>query len=409
MKIVSKPAIILDNFVDFIQKRELISDSLADMLTDGSVVQFLAELKQKDKGLWNAIKKAIADLLKRWARVIKVYEGRELESAEARALASIEGARETLQQMYAEAFAEANEVESAKAENKKASQSEGKAHARNEQYSYENISNDAFYKDGRIYDYDFLVNQAPMQIITDMPQLSEVKSNGRIEPDHIAELGLKNAEECGGIKKGDVYLLENRYTKRPLQISSHSCTHGISGERSAFALRTNARLGSIIGEICQNAIPINGLPNTHNVKGTYTMVSLIQTKVNENSEWLVARVTVEQQNGKVLGIEALDVTHAVSGIFTSIKDEDITKTAESSASQGPHSGDYVERAHKLSAEISIADLLRIVNGFKFFIVLLDKSEQIGYTDSGEVISTIVRSVVRLVNLRYRYGRYFYVI
>lgn len=94
---------------------ELISDSLADMLTDGSVVQFLAELKQKDEGLWNAIKKAIADLLKRWARVIKVYEGRELESAEARALASIEGARETLQQMYAEAFAEANAVEEAMA------------------------------------------------------------------------------------------------------------------------------------------------------------------------------------------------------------------------------------------------------------------------------------------------------
>lgn len=54
-------------------------------------------------------------------------------------------------------------------------------------------------------------------------------------------------------------------------------------------------------------------------------------------------------------------THAVSGIFTSIKDADITKRAESSASQGPHSGDYVERAHKLSAEISIAELLKIVN------------------------------------------------
>lgn len=104
----------------------------------------------------------------------------------------------------------------------------------------------------------------------------------------------------------------------------------------------------------------NGLANTHNVKGTYTMVSLIQTKVKENSEWLVAMVTVEQQNGKVLGIEALDVTHAVSGIFTSIKDGDITKTAESLASQGQHSGDYVERAHKLSADISIARIYDFV-------------------------------------------------
>ena len=72
-------------------------------------------------------------------------------------------------------------------------------------------------------------------------------------------------------------------------------------------------------------------------------------------------MTVEQQNGRVLGIEALDVSHAISGIFTSIIDEDITKTAESLASQGQHSGDYVERAHKLSADISIADLLKIIN------------------------------------------------
>ena len=91
------------------------------------------------------------------------------------------------------------------------------------------------------------------------------------------------------------------------------------------------------------------------------MVALVHTNVKENSEWLVARITVEQQNGKVLDIEALDVSHAVSGIFTSIKEADIIKTAESLESQGQHSGDYVERAHKLSADISIADLLRVVN------------------------------------------------
>ena len=35
--------------------------------------------------------------------------------------------------------------------------------------------------------------------------------------------------------------------------------------------------------------------------------------------------------------------------------------------------------------------------------------QIGYTDSGEFFSNIVRSAGRLINLRYRYGRYFFII
>ncbi|MBQ4066911.1 MAG: hypothetical protein IJD22_04615 [Clostridia bacterium] len=342
---------------------EFISDALTDVLTDGSVVAALARIKQEDKSLWQTIKNAIADFLKRWGEILGTYKGRQLDAQESRALSAMEDVFKNVQQMYAEAFAEANEsiAQGEAAETKKAAEGGVKLQEKKIKYSYENLTSDAYYKNGRIYDYDFLINQAPMQIITDMPRLSEVKSNGRIDPDHIAELGLSNTEKYGGIKEGDVYLLENRYTKRTLQISKDSITHGLGGGYSLFAIRTNARLGSIIGEICQNAIPINGLANTHNVKGTYTMVSLIQTKVKENSEWLVARVTVEQQNGKVLGIEALDVTHAVSGIFTSIKDGDITKTAESSASQGPHSGDYVERAHKLSADISIADLLKIVN------------------------------------------------
>lgn len=88
-----------------------IIHALSDMLTDGSVIETLAELKQKDKSLWQTIKDAVADLLRRWGEVLGVYEGRRLETAEARALNGMQEAFKKLQKMYAEAFAEANEVE----------------------------------------------------------------------------------------------------------------------------------------------------------------------------------------------------------------------------------------------------------------------------------------------------------
>ena len=94
---------------------ELVSDALSDMLVDGNVVNFLAELKQKDKGLWQAIKDAIADLLKRWGEVLGVYKDRDADTAEAQALRGMEEAYKKLQKMYAEAFAEANAVEEAEA------------------------------------------------------------------------------------------------------------------------------------------------------------------------------------------------------------------------------------------------------------------------------------------------------
>ena len=89
---------------------ELIADAMTNMLTDGSVVQFLADVKAKDEGLWKIIKDALFKILKNWGEILGVYEGRELETEEARALEAIKGAREKLQRMFADAFAEANEV-----------------------------------------------------------------------------------------------------------------------------------------------------------------------------------------------------------------------------------------------------------------------------------------------------------
>ena len=94
---------------------ELVSDALSDMLTDGSVIEALAEIKKTDKGLWQTIKDAVAALLERWGEVLGIYRGRTPDAAEAQALSGMKKAYYKLQKMYAEAFAEANAVEEAEA------------------------------------------------------------------------------------------------------------------------------------------------------------------------------------------------------------------------------------------------------------------------------------------------------
>lgn len=87
---------------------ELVSDAMSEMLVDGEVVKKLAELKQKDKTLWEKIKDAIRDLLEKWGLIRKEYEGRSV-AGEAEFLRGMDEAFKKLQQLYTEAFADASE------------------------------------------------------------------------------------------------------------------------------------------------------------------------------------------------------------------------------------------------------------------------------------------------------------
>ena len=89
---------------------ELVCDALADMLTDGSIVNFIAEVKAKDANLAKKILNAIKSLLKKWGLIIDDYKGRELDTAEAQALSQLEDTFKKLQEMYREAFMDANET-----------------------------------------------------------------------------------------------------------------------------------------------------------------------------------------------------------------------------------------------------------------------------------------------------------
>ena len=89
---------------------ELVCDALSDMLTDGSIVNFMAEVKAKDRTLWQKIGDAIKSLLKKWGLIIEDYKGRELDTDEAQALAQLEDTFKKLQAMFQEAFMDANEA-----------------------------------------------------------------------------------------------------------------------------------------------------------------------------------------------------------------------------------------------------------------------------------------------------------
>ena len=92
---------------------ELVCDALSDMFTDGSIVNFMAEVKAKDRNLWQKIMDAIKSLLDKWGLVIEAYKGRSLETREAQALSQFEDVFKQLQEMYRDALMEANEITAA--------------------------------------------------------------------------------------------------------------------------------------------------------------------------------------------------------------------------------------------------------------------------------------------------------
>lgn len=162
--------------------------------------------------------------------------------------------------------------------------------------------------DSSIYTYDFLISQPDMAIVY-LPDINSIRDyDGRVDTAKVISEGMKNAHSVGEERGGKVYVA-NRYTGRNLRIDVSSIRHGLNG--SMARLLTNGRLGGVIGEIVQNAIPINALKNTADVAvGTYAMAGYA---TDGNGREFVAIITVEQRTDNVSDISAYDVTHAVSG------------------------------------------------------------------------------------------------
>ena len=230
--------------------------------------------------------------------------------------------------------------------------------------SYENLSTSDFYENKKIYSYDFLVAQKNIKVI-EVPSLNEIFTDGKIVSNDIESVGKENASNIEGSyvdEEGHVYV-ENVYTKRKLKITNSTINHGLGGKRNY--LITNARLGLIVGDIAQNAIPINGLKNEGNgVEGTYAMVAYCITP--EHRE-IVAIMNVEIRSGKVTDIGFVDVAHSLSGRMKK----------GSPAAINPALGYGNNSAPIVASDISISELLEIVNSTHQSILSDDVLERLG--------------------------------
>ena len=85
---------------------EVIADSCESMLADGDVIAKIAELKAKDKGLWQKIKDFLTKLV---ARIKSAYEGMTPDSYEGQKVAEMLDAAERLKALWTEALVEASD------------------------------------------------------------------------------------------------------------------------------------------------------------------------------------------------------------------------------------------------------------------------------------------------------------
>ena len=158
------------------------------------------------------------------------------------------------------------------------------------------------------FSWDFLTSLEDMDTVT-LPEVNMIMDKvAGIDQGRIVSLGMKNAKSIGDTIDGKIYVT-NRYTKRKLRVDSESIRHGLNGKFQR--LLTNSRMGAVIGEIVQNAVPINGRTNTaDNVLGTYSMGAYATDSMGRE---FVCIVTVEERGNSIASIEYYDVTHALNG------------------------------------------------------------------------------------------------
>lgn len=214
--------------------------------------------------------------------------------------------------------------------------------------------------DGAAYTYDFLTS-LPDMTVTALPDLSTLRDDGgRIDKGLVVAKGMGNARSIGTERAGKV-LVQNGYTGRELRIDYSSIRHGLYGDVKRVFV--NAKLGSMIGDVIKNAVPVNALHNTaKDVSGTYAMATLA---TESDGHKVVAVITVEEGKGDVIGLEAYDAVHAVSG-----------RQQKRSERVGLKSPQGVIPSTNAST-ISIEDFLEIVNRTYQSILSDDVLEHLG--------------------------------
>lgn len=303
---------------------EVVADACEMMLRNTEAVQRLAN---ENRSLAEKIRDWIGDFVK---KLRAAFKGDRATHDEARAMLD---RMQELQKLWDDALVDAAKTKAAK---ENAAGGGGVQEQARQAYENKNLA-----EDSEVYNYGFLTS-LPDMLITRLPEVPMIRdTGGKVNSAVVITEGMKNARSVGGEHDGKIYV-RNAYTGRQLRIDTSSIRHGLNG--GVNRLITNARLGAVIGDVVQNAVPVNALYNkAKDVMGTYAMAAYANDSRNRE---FVAIVTVEQRSGNISGLESYDVTHAVSG-----------RQKNSSQADTKSQGVYPIKA----AKISIADFLSIVN------------------------------------------------
>ncbi|MBS6367667.1 MAG: hypothetical protein KH420_10005, partial [Clostridiales bacterium] len=211
--------------------------------------------------------------------------------------------------------------------------------------------------DSGVYRYDFLTALPDMRV-TGLPEVTAVRdAAGKVDTGAVVDAGMKNARAVGTVRDGKVFV-RNTYTGKQLRIDRTGIRHGLNGPPNR--LLTNARLGAVIGDVVQNAVPVNALHNkAEGVSGTYAMAAYA---TDSRGREFVAIITVEQRSGNVTDLEAYDVLHAASG-----------RQKKASPADTRSQGVYPSTA----GTISIEDFLGVVNATHQSILSDDVLQHLG--------------------------------
>ena len=88
---------------------EMVADSMESMLSDGSIIEMMAELKQQDQSLWQKICDWFMDLADKLRAVVDAYKGVQPDSTEGRMVADMKDMIGTLEALYMDALVDASE------------------------------------------------------------------------------------------------------------------------------------------------------------------------------------------------------------------------------------------------------------------------------------------------------------
>lgn len=264
-----------------------------------------------------------------------------------REIHAAEGALDQIREIWLDAFGTATEnFQAEQATISENTATEGGAQA--QKYSYDGLPANAFYTNGKIYDYDFLVAQPDMQV-TEMPSVKSLHGGAGVKKNAV-NAGIRNAASVGTKVSDTVSRVKNAYTKRDIQVGKKGIEHGL-GVQSAGSLKTNTRISAIAGDVVKNGIPINGLitdKNSPQIAGTYALATLLRSENEGQADsYFVAISTIEQVHENLENMEVVDVTHALSGRMK--RDGRASHVEPDSTSVAPIS------------TISIADFLDVVN------------------------------------------------